>query len=264
MTSIGFAQFCSPGQHIAGEELMKNVREFYPDSYYIALGDAGDDRLDACKKYNVEYYQSQRKLGYPQEPYGYDMEIVLEFWERMYIACFRANTTHLVYLEDDIKILKPITCPDVDVYGFDTSFANGERFPNGFTDEFMNMIEEYSGVRPNINGYGAQGGTIIKVKTFLDNYFHVKRWVEQNFNYVRNNIYEKTGWQDSFNTYFFLLSGKAFVKNPNIVNVFDPEGTNEYDYYSHYDYPTTFAISKGIPEHVEIIHNYKKFYSKNQ
>lgn len=260
MTSLGFAHFCTPGQHVAGEELMKNVREFYPDNFYIALGDAGDNRFDSCKKYSVEYYQSQKSLGYPQEPYGYELKAVLEYWERMYVACFRANTTHLVYLEDDVKLLKPLTYPDVDVYGLDTEFPNGERFPNGFTDGFMDIIEQYSGVRPNVGGYGAPGGTIFKVKTFLDNYHHIKRWAEQNFNYVRHNVYEKTGWQDSLNTYFFLLAGKAYIKNPHGANVFDVEGTNEYDYYGHYEYPTSYEVTKGIPDHMEILHHYKKYY----
>lgn len=260
MTSLGFAHFGTPGQHLAGEQLMKNIREFYPTSYYMFIGDKNDNRIESCTKYNVEYYQSQRALGYPQEPYGYELDTVLEFWERMYIACVRANTTHLVYLEDDVKLLKPMTFPDVDIYGFDTSFANGDKFPNGFTDEFMNIIEKYSGVKPNVNGYGAPGGTIFKVKTFLDNYHHIKSWAEQNFNFIRHNVYEKMGWHDSFNTYFFLLAGKKYYKNPNVVNVFDPEKTKEYDYYGHYDYPTIYSITKGIPENVELIHNYKTFY----
>lgn len=260
MTSLGFAHFGTPGQKKAGEELIKNIREFYPNSYYIFLGDGGDDRYDMCKQYNVEYYQSQRQLGYPQEPYGYKLETVLEFWERMYIACFRANTTHLVYLEDDVKLLKPLTFPDVDVYGFDTAFANGERFPNGFTDEFISIIEKYSGVKPNVNGYGAPGGTIFKVKTFLDNYNHIKEWAEKNFTYIQYNVYDKMGWHDSFNTYYFLLAGKKYVKNPNVVNVFDPEHTNTYDYYGHYEYPTIFKMIKGIPDHIELLHNYKTYY----
>jgi hypothetical protein len=227
----------------------------------MVMNDAGTNYYDLCKKYNLEYYHSQIRMGYPSEPYGYPMETVLEFWERFYIACLRTDTTHLMYLEEDIKILKPITVPDdVEVYGFDTCWPNGDKFTNGFPDEFIKIITDFSGVVPNVNGYGAEGGTIYKVDTFLNNFFKIKEWMHKNYNYIRNNVYPKMGWQDSYGTYFYLLSGKPFTVNPNIKNVFDPEGTKEFDYYGHYEYPRRYAVTKGIPDHVEVLHHYKKYY----
>jgi hypothetical protein len=167
-----------------------------------------------------------------------------------------------MYIEEDIKVLKPITVPDdVEVYGFDSCWANGEPFEQaGFSQKFMDMIYSFSGAYPNVNSYGAEGGTIFKVQTFLENYPRVKQWMIDNYDYVKYNIYPKMGWQDSFGTYFYLLSGKKFTKNPRIVNVFDPEGTREFDYYGHYEYPKEYAVTKGIPDHVEVLHHYKKYY----
>jgi hypothetical protein len=261
MKSLGFVQYATLGQNIAGSKVMESVREFYPDAFYMVIGDATEDRYEDCKKYRAEYYHSQIRMGYPEEPYGYPLHTVIEFWDRFQIACLRTDTTHLLYLEDDIKIIKPITFPeDVDVYGFDSCWPNGDKFLNGFTEEFIKIIREYSGVEPNVNGYGAEGGSIFNVKTFLDNYQHIKTWMFENYEWIQYNVYPKMGWQDSFNTYFYLLSGKKLTKNPNICNVFDPEGTGKYDYYGHYEYPKSYKVTKGIPDNMEILHHYKKYY----
>jgi len=261
MNTLGFVQFTSAGQREAGAKLMENVRQFYPDAFYMVIADADESRLDDCIKYNAEYYYSVRKMGYPMEPGGYELKRVLEFWERMYIACTRTNSTHLVYLEDDIKILKPITVPDdTEAYGQPPCYPDGTRFKNGYPDRFMEMIKEYSGVYPNVNGYGSEGGFIFKVKTFLDHYHGIVQWMKDNYKYIQENVYVKVGWIDCFNTYFFLLAGKKYTHNPNLVNLFDPEGNNEYDYYGHYTYPQTYNVTKGIPSHVEIVHHYKKYY----
>ena len=240
---------------------MENVRQFYPDAFYMVINDAGEDRTDDCIKYNAEYYHSQKRMGYPEEPYGYSLENVLEFWERFYIACFRTNTTHLLYLEDDIRIIKPITFPeDVEVYSLPAGFPDGTPFPNGFPQAFMQHIYDYSGVWPNVNSYNASGGTIFNVKTFKDNYGHIVQWMKNNFDNVKYCMYQKMGWQDSFGTYFYLLSGKRYTTNPNFCNVYDPEGTNEFDYYGHYEYPQDYVVSKGIPDNIEYVHNDKRYY----
>ena len=240
---------------------MENVRQFYPDAFYMVINDAGEDRTDDCIKYNAEYYHSQKRMGYPEEPYGYSLENVLEFWERFYIACFRTNTTHLLYLEDDIRIIKPITFPeDVEVYSLPAGFPDGTPFPNGFPQAFMQHIYDYSGVWPNVNSYNASGGTIFNVKTFKDNYGHIVQWMKNNFDNVKYYMYQKMGWQDSFGTYFYLLSGKRYTTNPNFCNVYDPEGTNEFDYYGHYEYPQDYVVSKGIPDNIEYVHNDKRYY----
>jgi len=261
MSSLGFVHYTTKGQKYAGSKVMENVRQFYPDAFYMVINDAGEDRTDDCIKYNAEYYHSQKRMGYPEEPYGYSLENVLEFWERFYIACFRTNTTHLLYLEDDIRIIKPITFPeDVEVYSLPAGFPDGTPFPNGFPQAFMQHIYDYSGVWPNVNSYNASGGTIFNVKTFKDNYGHIVQWMKNNFDNVKYYMYQKMGWQDSFGTYFYLLSGKRYTTNPNFCNVYDPEGTNEFDYYGHYEYPQDYVVSKGIPDNIEYVHNDKRYY----
>lgn len=266
MVNLGFMQFSSAGQNVAGEKLMENVRQFYPDAFYILLADADESRFEDCKKHNVEYYYSQIKMGYPREPDGYEMDKTLEFWSRMYVGCVRAHAagvTHLVYLEDDIKILKPITVSeDTEACGQPPCYPDGNKFLNGYPDEFMNMIEEFSGVYPNCVGYGSEGGSIFKVKTFIDNYYPIVEWTKKNYDHIRTNVYPKIGWIDCFNTIFFLLAGKKYEYNPNLVNAFDPHGDNQFNYYGYYTYPQTYNVGTPIPENVEIVHHYKKYYKE--
>jgi hypothetical protein len=261
MSSLGFVHLTSKGQKYAGLKVMENVREFYPNAFYMVINDAGENRVDDCIKYNAEYYHSQKNIGYPQEPYGYSLENVLEWLERFYIACLRTDTTHLLFLEDDIHIIKTITFPeDVEIYSLEAGYPDGSTFTNGFPKTFIQHIYDYSGVWPNVNSYNASGGTIYNVKTFKDNYVHVIQWLKDNFDNVRLNIYPKMGWQDCFGTYFYLLSGKRYTKNPNFCNVYDLENTKEFDYYGHYEYPREYIISKDIPSNIEHVHNYKKYY----
>ena len=179
MNTLSFVHYTTANQKQSGVEVIKNIRNLYPHNFYMVICDAGDDYYDVCKEYNLEYYHSQRKIGYPQEPYGYEVLQVLEFWERFYMACLRCNTSHIMYVEEDVKLLKRVTFPeDVEIYGYDCCWPDGTKFPvTGFTDKFMDMIHEFSGVYPNVNGYGAGACTIYKVQTFLDNFSKIKQWM---------------------------------------------------------------------------------------
>lgn len=264
MSTLSFVHYTTAGQIKAGEKLIENVRSLYPDAFYMVICDKGDDYLPLCNKYGLEYYHSQRKIGYPDEPYGYPMYSVLEFWERFYLACFRCHTTHLMYLEEDIKILKPITVPDdVEVYGFDTCFPDGSPFSCIFPDAFVSKIRDFSGITPNVTGYGAEGGTIYKVDTFLEFYPRIREWVLQNFDYVKYNIYPKMGWQDSMGTYFYLLAGKPFTVNPHIKNCTYCLKTDKLltTHVQQYVYPNGLISVpiESCPD-LEILHHFKLHY----
>jgi hypothetical protein len=260
--SLSFVQYTTANQIQSGIETIKNFRKFYPDNFYMLICDAGSDYYEVCKQYNIEYYHSQRFMGYPKEPYGYEVGTVLEFWERFYIACLRCGTTHIMYVEEDNRLIRPVTFPeDVEIYGYQPHWPDGSPFPiTGFTEEFKQILYQYSGVYPNVNGYGAGAGTIYKVQTFLDNFFRIKEWMLANFDHIKYNVYPKMGWQDSYGTYFYLLAGKPFTINPRVVNLADPSGTNAWDHCGRYEYPKIHRLYNHVPEDVEILHNYKCDY----
>jgi len=214
MASLGFVM-TSSNQPLSGEVTLKQMRKHYPDSYCMILGVGNTDYFNLSKKYNTDYFESKNKLGYPKEPYGWRKKDILEFLEKFYIAFLRTNTTHMMYLEEDVLVLKNIILNDsIEIAGYKTCYPDGSRFPNGFPDQFTKMIKDFSGVTPNINGYGAGGGTVMKVDTFLENYPKIKKFIEENIDYIQDKIYPTAGWIDCFLTWYYLLCGKKYTFNP--------------------------------------------------
>jgi hypothetical protein len=215
MASLGFVM-TSSNQIISGERTLEQLRRIYPDSYCIILGVGGEhDYYQLSKKYNTEYFEPNKKLGYPKEPFGWRKSDVLEFLDKFYLAFSRTDTTHMMYLEEDVLVLKKlILYENIEILGYKTCYPDGSKFENGFPDKFIKMIEEFSGVKPNVNGYGAGGGTVMKVKTFLENYEKVRSYIERNIDYIQDNVYTKAGWIDCFLTWYYLLCGKKYTFNP--------------------------------------------------
>lgn len=217
MPTLGFVLFGS-NQLAAADFTLHRIRKYYPESYCMIISDAGADYSELSKRYKTEYLYSQKKLGYPIEPHGWKKNSILEFFDRLYFACLRCETSHIMYAEEDVAILRKLEIRDEDeIIGFQTCYPDGTKFPNGFPEEFINSIHEFSGVRPKILGYGAQGGTVIKVSTLIENYSRIRNYLEGNFDYIQNNIYVKIGWIDCFITWVYLLCGKSYTYNPRFL-----------------------------------------------
>lgn len=239
MATIGFFN-CVSTQPKATEHSVQSIRNFHPDSFFMIACDAGPNYYTLCKQYNIEYYHSQKNLSYPVQPYGYRKEKMLEWLSRFYIACIKTDTTHLMMVEDDVVLVKPVTVEDDwEVSGHATTHANL------FHPEFTKMIHEYSGVYPDVQGYGAGGGSIFKVKTFLDNYFGVVEFIDKNADYIQDNFYPTMGWMDCYMTYYYLLCGKKYTNNPYLFNIWPTD--------KNYDI-------NNVPSEIEIVHNYKNYY----
>ena len=240
MSSIGFFN-CVSNQPRATEESIKSIRNFHPDAFFMIACDAGPDYYDICKQYNVQYYHSQVKLGYPVQPFGYRKDKILEWLSRFYIACIKTNTTHLMMVEDDVVLVNPVTVEDEwEVAAHDTTRDNR------FAPQFTHMIREFSGVEPDVTGYGAGGGAIFKVKTFIDNYFQIVEFIEKNADYIQDYIYPTIGWMDCYMTYFYLLAGKKYTVNPHLYNFFPPLLDD--------------SVLNSLPEQVQVVHGLKKYY----
>jgi hypothetical protein len=223
------------------EYTISNIRQYYPDSFYILIADRGPEYHDLCEKYNVELLQSQIQLGYPVGDYGYRKQQVLELLKRIYVACIKTNTTHLMYVEDDVILYKKQTLRD------DWHLAAYNPVCD-FDLRFYDILGEHSGVTPNVRGYGTPGGTIFNVKTYIKNYFMVVEWVERNFDIVQNNIYPTIGWIDCVFTWFFLLSGEKYSVNRHLYqNWCVITGTQINFQHNH-------------PVEPEVLHGFKKYY----
>lgn len=245
MSSLGFVLFGSNQLNCADHCLM-HVRKHYPDAYVMIVSDNGADYSELVKKYNTDYFYAHKKLGYPKHPHGYRKQEVVDFLERFYIACIRTNTTHLMNLEEDNVVMKRLEISDgIEIAGWKPCNDDGTPFPNGFPQDFIDLITFYSGVTPNVPGYGAGGGTVMKVSTFLNNYHNLKTFILTNLDKIQENIYPTAGWIDCFFTWFYMLCGKPYTYNTNLMQI-------------HIKSESEFDVNK-IPSNVEVVHGYK-FY----
>jgi hypothetical protein len=243
MSSLSFVLFGS-NQLQSADFVLENIRKHYPDSYIAILSDCGANYTDISNKYNTEYFYSRKKLSYPVQPFGWRKDKVLDFLERLYIACLRCNTTHIMYVEEDVIIFKQLDIPDdAEIIGFKTCYPDGTKFPNGFPDEFMRIIKMFSGVTPNVTSYGAQGGAVLKVDTFIENFFEIKKFIINNLDYIQDEVYATAGWIDCFLTWYYLLCGKKYTFNPNFIEIFD----QSFDY-------------TNPPSHAELATHYQGKY----
>jgi hypothetical protein len=224
--TLGFFN-CVSTKKRATEQTLINIRELYPDSYFLIACDATESYMDLCEKYNCEYFHSQNKVGYPVQPYGYTMENVLDWLSRFYFAAVRTPTTHLMMMEDDILVNRKIDLnADWEIAG--PAIIQGQFEPH-IPETVMELIYQFSGKYPNVNHYGGGGGTIFKVSTFLDNYTEIVKFLKTSGRIIQNNIYPTIGWIDCFMTIFYYLCGKELQINPRMISLYNCHTPEDYD-----------------------------------
>ena len=227
----------------ATTEIVKNARLHHPNEYYFLGVDNTFSYQMVADIYETDYKFYHTKLGGPKEDYGYRLEGTLEFLERFKTACLNSNSSHIIMMEDDVLIVKPIT---IDL-NWEHACAD-TKIGNYVPETVIEMIELHSGKRPTFTQYGAGGGSIFKVSTFLEHYDSNIAWFEKYFDMIQM-VYPTIGYIDCFMNVYYWLAGKDYSVN-----------THRADTHNHqpgFDYET--FISNQPPE-IQIINNYKKYY----
>lgn len=240
MSDISFCHLASAGKKLSTLKMVDNVRKYYPETYYFLASDASDDLSEIAFSYNCDYRFYTEKVGYP----SYNLEKILVWFERFRYACQKCNTSHIMMMEDDVWIKKPITIIDTwEMAGHDI------RIGNVIPDYIIDSITEFFGKRPLTNQYGCGGGSIFKVSTFLENYDNVMLWFKDNHDKFQQQ-YNPLGYMDCYMVVFYMLCGKDYSVNTYMTDTH--HHTNDgYDY-------DDFVMS--TPLHIEIVNNYKKYY----
>lgn len=250
MASISFAHFSSTGKRVSTNFIIQQIRKLYPDTYYFLASDAVDDHSDLAEKYNLDFHLFPNKIGYPSDSKGYTGFGVAEWLMRLKTACNNTDTSHIMMVEDDVLVIKPITVYD------DWEIAAHELNPDGkgnaMSYEVMEIIKVFSGKKPKTYQYGAAGGTIFNVRTFLDNYENVSNFFLEHTDVISNNFYPQIGWIDCFMTVYYMLCGKDYSVNTHVADTHHHKPDFDYDNFV-----------KNVPNNKEIINNYKKFYWTN-
>jgi hypothetical protein len=229
------------------EYVVKNIRSFYPDAPYHLGSDNAMDFSDIALENNTNYKHYDVKLGGPKQPYGWEIEGVLEFLSRFKDACILAqasNIDHVVMAEDDVILLRHVTpLPHWEMACH--NIVGGNFIP----PQVIKMIEEYSGKKITKFEYGGCGGSIFNAKTFLENYDSVTAWFKEHGHYIIHNLYPTFGWVDCFMVVYYHLCGKEYTTNPHLTDTHNHTIGFDYDGF----------ISK-LGEEIQIINNYKKYY----
>lgn len=242
MPTLGFYSYIC-AQPKATNYCLFKIRYFYPDAPIAISCDDGYDFSDMCKGYGAVYHHYNQSLGYPVQPYGYLKPKIMEWLDRMYRCVLTMKTDYFIMMEDDVLIMAPIRInPEWDMAGQQRLFPGQVPY---MPEAFLDIIEKYSGIRPETNDYNTGGGSIFKTSTFVDNYYDVRRFLDEHLARIQLEIYPTIGWLDCMMTVFYLLCGKK-------INV-------NYRLYNNYPVVRPFNFSL-LPFETDIVHNYKDMY----
>jgi len=222
---------------------LESIRNIYPENPIVISCDDGYDFTDFCKENEIIYHHYKNRIGYASTDAGYNKTQLIEWLDRMHRGVCLLNTDFFMMLEDDVKILKPITLKKEWECVGQVRMYEGQVPP--MPPEFLDIIQTFSGVRPTHDYYTTSGGSIFKTDTFLKNYFHIRHFLIENFDYIQQNIYKTIGWNDCMMTVFYFLCGKSLTENNKLHN--------------NFPLLKPFDVST-LPEHIEILHNYKDHY----
>lgn len=247
MADISFVHFASTGKQLATRRMVEQVRSLYPDSYYYLVSDAVDDHTELADQYQLDFNLAPVKLGYPVYPKGYAGQAVYEWLLRLRRGCESAKTSHVVMMEDDVLVRKPITVQDN--WAIAAHELNPDGLGNAIAPEVIEIIEVFAGKKPVTHQYASGGGSIFNTKIFLDNFNRVSEFFLEHTDVIAENFYPQIGWIDCFMTVYYMLAGHDYTINPHL--------TDTHNHRPGFDWDGFVAAQ---PEHIEIINNYKKYY----
>ena len=243
MSNISFWH-CGSNKPHATEFAIANVRKHHPNAYYHLCVDGQnmEEFYRIAKKYDCDFVYYDRKLGGPVQPYGYNEDKIDEFLSRFHKAFESCDTSHIMMMEDDVLILKPIS-----VYPNWKHACHNVTSDNFFPEKLKDLCAKY-GIRPNWNSYGAGGGSIFNTYIFLDSYPNVKH-ILFDIIYEIGREYPTIGWLDCFLNVFYYICGCEYSVNPHLTDTHNHRPGFDYDKF----------ISNLDPK-IEIVNNYKRLY----
>lgn len=247
--TLGFINHVSKYPHATGE-MYRSLRKHHPNNPIIFNVDGKNNWYpynEALEEDNgnAEFFFHKDSLGYPP----YNTKQVLEFLKRTYISVLKLNTEYFCHLEDDCFILNELTVdPDWQIAGH--VITHGNNIPVEIIMDIKNFNYDVFGhdIKLKTNYYGAGGGTIMKSKTFLDNYDDITTFIEKNWQ-LYLNFYPPSGYLDCFMVLYYMLCGEEYTPNSNIYNIFPEDNTS-----------TEEELMEKYKDKYQLVHNWKRYY----
>ena len=203
----------------ATEFVLQEFRKYYPNNPYTIICDGGVDYSDLCKKYDCNYVHSymrigRRNWGDSSGIYGFTKDESLHWLHHFREAAKHVNKnngTHMIMMEDDVltqgevKIDSSWECAGFDVPG------------NKISLTLLEHIKIKYDANPNVDWYGAGGGSIFNIKTFLDNYHKIYDFIDDDFDLILNTMDHRFGWLDLYMQIIYFVCGKDYIINTNLT-----------------------------------------------
>jgi hypothetical protein len=205
----------------ATEFVLEQFRKYHPDAPYTICCDGGVDYSDLTKKYNCNYVHSymrigRRNSGHPSGVYGFTKDESLH-WIHMFreaaIHVKNGGGSHMIMMEDDVLTQGEVKIdPDWQCAGFDVP-------GNKISPSLLEYIRQRYGATPNVDWYGAGGGTIFNIDTFLNHYHQIYDFIDFEFDFILNNFDYRFGWLDLYMQIAYFILGKNYSINTNLTEV---------------------------------------------
>jgi len=226
------------------DNFLKNI----PGAPITLISDGGSDFSDIAKKYNCNYIHSFLNLGLGGKSSakvnsefktdvtaGKNKEELLVYVHRFYQACkfcIDNGADYIMVLEDDVYITRPVEINAA--WDFCAGYTT-----NNINNEVFNYINKKYNVTCNNDVYCCCGGAIFKSKIFVDRYYDIIKFLEEDFDYL-HSLDKLVGHVDcTFHLIYFVL-GCKYSLNPQFTEV------TRNPYWNNANF--------------SIIHKYKEYY----
>jgi len=174
----------------ATEFAISKFREYNPDVPYYLISDNGDDFSDLAEKYNCHYVYDEVNTGMNYLPADHAKIL----YERL-VDCFKVfGTDYVLLMEDDVLCRGSIEIED----DFNLAMSH---VPGNKVYLYNKIVEKYN-PNPNVDWYGATGGSILNKNVFTleKNIKKVNQFIEEDHDPVMGSM-------DQFITTLYLLCG---------------------------------------------------------
>ena len=130
----------------------------------------------------------------------------------------------MIMMEDDVLTQHEIVIPEEwEIAGFDVP-------GNKITPELLQFLSAKYGVKPNVDWYGAGGGSVYNINTFLDNYHKIYDFMDLEFDFILKHLDFRFGWLDLYMQICYHMLGKDYSINTNLTEVWKTPNFRETNF----------------------------------
>jgi hypothetical protein len=176
----------------ATEFAISNFREYNPDVPYYLISDGGDDFSDIAKKYNCHFVLAPENIGTNY----LEKDKAKIYLNRIRDSFIYSNCEYALTMEDDVLCRGKLEIEGD--FNIAMSYVPGNKLRPHI---FQKAVKKYN-INPNIDWYGATGGTFLNRNIFFD-YEKVKlvdQFMEEDFEPTLGSI-------DQFIVMLYLVCG---------------------------------------------------------